>query len=229
MLLGTPVGLLAAKPAAIRVGCQKDSSDFESLLAALATLRQLGFEGFETGFGALRSQFAHPDRAYDRLKKTGLRLLGIHVALKTYQPQTALPSLALLQEVADAGRSLDAERLIVSGAPAVHPLVLRAKADALNKVAKYCKSVGVGCAYRDDTGEAADLLPQTESNVHFVLGGTNLADFFTTNWRRIDAIHVGSEDETARLAKAIRASPWRGWLVAEETAGREGIRKAFGV
>lgn len=237
-------------------------------MGVLSTIKQLGFEGFETGFVNLRSQFDHPEAPYERLKKTGLRFLGIHVFLTTYDPQTGIPSQALLEQVADGGRALGAERLIVSGGSTVHPLALRAKADALSKIAKYCKNNGIGCAYHNHAVEfqmggaqIMGLVEQTDASVHFVLdaghaleGKANLTEFFSQNWRRIDAIHLRDskdgqevplgqgEYDFAPLAKAIQASGWKGWLVSEEErlngdkpgeeavkAAREAIRKVFGV
>ncbi len=253
MLLGVPASLVGAKPAAIRTGCQTnawpvDPKDFESLLHVLTTIKQLGFEGFETSFINVRSQFAKGDAAYDRIKKTGLRFSGIHVALKTYDPQTSIASFGLLQEVADGCRALGAERLIISGDSTVHPLALRAKAEALDNIAKYAKGIGVGCAYhnhdydfRDGAAQINGLLSMTGPAVHFVLdAGDGVADFFAKNWRRTDSIHLPlAQTEWEPVAKAIHESQWRGWLViADESAkgdkgaevgpARETLRRMFG-
>jgi inosose dehydratase len=259
LLLAAPLSLLAAKPNVIRVGCQTDAwpvdpKNFESLVATLAAIKQLGFDGFETSFVNVRSQFERPNPAYDRIRKTGLRFLGIDVSLKTYDPQTAIPSFTLLQQIADGGKALEAERIIVSGDSTVHPLALRAKADALTKIAKHCKGVGIACAYRNRDVEFRDggaqiegLLRQTDSGVHFVLdaadaiaAGANVAEFFAKSSKRIDGIHLRSaqagqaEYDYAPLAKEILAASWRGWLVADEPAeetvlpSREAIRRVFG-
>jgi inosose dehydratase len=271
--LGTTANLLAAKPNLIRVGSQTDAwpvdpKNFESLLGVLTTIKQLGFEGFETGFRNVRSQFARPDPAYDRLKKIGLRFLGIHAFLAKYDPQTAIAPWELLLQVADGGKALDAERLIVSGESTFHPVALQAKADALTRIAKYCKSIGLGCAYHNHEVEFRNggfqiegLLSKTEAGLHFVLdagyaiaGGGNVAGFFAKNWRRIDEIHLRDmragqevplgegEYDYAPLAKEIKASAWRGWLVADEEQlngdkpgeaavrpAREAIRRLFGI
>jgi inosose dehydratase len=246
-VLGAPTTLLAAKPSAFRVGAQTnawpvDPKNIESLFGVLTTIKQLGYEGFETGFANLRGQFDHPLDTADRLKKTGLRFLGIHVFLNTYDPQTAIASQGLLEQVADGGRALGAERIIVSGGSTVHPLALRAKADALSKLARYCKGVGIGCAYHNHAAEfqlngiqIMGLLSQTDPSVHFVLdaghaiaGGGNVAEFFAKNWKRIDAIHLrdakgGQEvplgqgdNDYAPLAKEVQTAGWKGWLVTEE-------------
>jgi len=181
-----------------------DPRNFESLLTVLKTIKQLGFEGFETSFVNVRDQFEHRNEPYDRLKKTGLKFVGIHVALATYDPQTGIPRWDLLQQVANGCKALGAERLIVSGGSTVHPLALRAKADALTRIAKYCKSVGVGCTYynhevefREKGAQIDGLISQTDASVHYFLdaqqamsAGANAAEFFARNWRRIDAIRL---------------------------------------
>lgn len=256
LLLGAPASLLAAKPGAIRAGCQTsawpvDPKDFDSLVGVLTTIKRLGFEGFETGFVNVRGQFAHAGAAYERIRKTGLRFSGIHIALKTYDPQTAIASSGLLEQVADGGKELGAERLIVSGGSTVHPLALRAKAEALGRIAKYCKGVGIGCAYhsqgydyQDGGAQINSLASMTDPSVHFVVdAGANAADFLGKNWRRVDGVHLPlgqAESDWDALAKAIHASQWRGWLViAEERApgekqgeagpAREALRRTFGV
>jgi sugar phosphate isomerase/epimerase len=247
LLLGAPTTLLAAKPAAIRVGTQTnawtiDPNNFEAFAGLLTDIKKLGFEGFETSFLNVRNQFDRPNNAYERIRKTGLRFLGVHVFLKTYDPQTALAPWSLLQQVADGGKALDAERLIVSGGSTVHPLALKAKADALTRIARYCKGIGIGCAYhnhdvefRDHGVQIEELLRQTDPLVHFVLdaghaieGGGDVAAFFAKNWKRIDVIHLrdakggqevplGQGDyDYAPLAKEVHASGWRGWIVTEE-------------
>jgi sugar phosphate isomerase/epimerase len=261
LLIGAPAGLLAAKPAGVRAGCQTniwpaDASDFENLAGVLATIKQLGFEGFETDFLNVRSQYQRAGAASERIRKTGLRFLGVHIGLKVNDPQTAIASQGLLQEVADGCKVLGAERLIVGGSSAIHPLALRAKADGLTRIAKYCKDIGVGCAYRtgdydfqNDDAQISGLLSMTDPVVHFVLdSGGSIADFFKKNWRRIDGIHLPveqaveqaveqGESDWKSLTKAIGASPWRGWLVVANDSGkggeagpaREALRRTFGV
>ena len=254
LVLGAPACLLGAKPAAIRPGCQTgawpvDPMDFDSLIGVLAKIRQLGFEGFEAAFLDVRGQFAHGDAAYERIKKTGLRFSGIHIRLNTYDPQTAIPSFALLQQVADGCKALGAERLIVSGGSTVHPLALRGKAEGLTRIAKYSKGIGAGCAYhaqdydfQDGGAQINGLVSMTDQTVHFVVeAGSNIPDFFTKNWRRIDGIHLPlaqGESNWEPLKKVIAASQWRGWLVIADESGRPGgevgpareaLRRTFGV
>lgn len=253
MLLGTSAGLLTAKTPAFRSGCQTnawpvDAKDFESFAGVLATIRQLGFGGFETDFLNVRSQFDRPGTASERIRKTGLRFAGIHVGLKAYAPQTAIASQGLLEQVADGCRALGAERLIVSGDSTIHPLALRGKADGLTRIAKYCKGLGIGCAYhnheydfRDGGMQINGLVSMTDPGVHFVVdAGSETVAFLAQNWRRIDGIHLPlgqAESEWEPLAKAIQSSQWRGWLIVANDSGRggdagqarEALRRAFGV
>lgn len=254
LLLGAPASLLAAKPAPVRVGCQTnawpgDKKDFESLVGVLSTIKQLGLEGFETDFLNVRSQFERPDTASERIRKSGLRFSGIHVGLKTYDPQTAIAPWGLLQEVADGGKALGAERLIVSGDSTVHPLALRGKGEALSRIAKHCKDLGLGCAYhshdfdfQNDGAQFIGLAGMTDPSVHFVLdAGGKVVDFFAKNSRRVDGIHLPlgqTESDWEPLSKAIKAAQWRGWLVIANENGatggevgpaREAVRRVFGV
>jgi sugar phosphate isomerase/epimerase len=223
-----------------------DPKDFDSLLRVLATFKQLGFEGFETSFVNLRAQFESGNAGYDRIHKTGLRFSGISVAVKNYDPHTFLPTTALLQQVADGGKALGAERLIVSGDAAVHPLAVRAKADALEALARYCKDSGIGCAYhagdydfQEGGAQINALAAGTKENVHFVLdAGEGVADFLAKNSRRVDSIHLTAgqaESDWEPLKKAIQAAQWHGWLIVDGqdntavTPAREAVRHLFGV
>jgi sugar phosphate isomerase/epimerase len=249
VLLGAPVAALAAKSGAtVHVGCQTnawpiDPADLSRLLRVLGVMSQIGFEGFETGFRNLQGHFAQPAPARESLKKSGLRFFGIHIFLLSYDKQTSIAPWDLLKQVADGGAALGAERLIVSGASTPEPAALSHKADALNRVGKYCREKGIGFGYHNHHVEFQQsgfqiqgLLRETDpETVHFVVdaghaveGGANIAEFFTANARRIDGMHLrdahaaqevplGKGDYDWRpLATAIRAANWNGWLLAEE-------------
>jgi sugar phosphate isomerase/epimerase len=251
LLLAAPVCLLGAKPAALRVGCQTalwaiDPKDFDGFLRVLAGVKQLGFEGFETSFVNVRPQFQSANAPYDRIRKTGLRFAGVSVALKAYDPHTFIPSLALVQQIADGAKSLGAERVVLSGESAVHPLAMRAKADALEAAAKYCKDAGIACAYhasdydfQNGATQINALASGTKENVRFVLdAGEGVAEFLAKNSRRVDAIHLltgQSEGEWEPLKKAIQTAQWRGWLIVDGKDSdavaptRAAVRRLFGV
>src|SRR5438270_441631 len=105
LLLTAPTALLAAKPV-MRVGASTNSlsvdpKNFETLVAAVLQLKQLGFEGFETAYQNVREQFGQPNSADERLRKTGVRFAGMQLALKTYDPQTGIAPWPLVQACAD--------------------------------------------------------------------------------------------------------------------------------
>jgi inosose dehydratase len=249
LLISAPAAALAAKSGAtVHVGCQTNAwpiepKDLSSLLQVLGVIKQIGFEGFETGFRNLQDQFAQPAAARENLKKSGLRFFGIHIFLLSYDKQTSIAPWDLLKQVADGGAALGAERLIVSGAPTPEPAALSRKAEGLNRIGKYCRQKGIGFGYHNHHVEFQQngfqiqgLLRETDpETVHLVVdaghaieGGANIAEFFTANSRRIDGMHLrdaragqevplGQGDYDWRpLAAAIRAANWSGWLLAEE-------------
>jgi inosose dehydratase len=249
VLLGAPVAALAAKSGAtVHVGCQTNAwpiepSGLNNLLRVLGVMKQIGFEGFETGFRNLQGQFAQPTPARQSLKKSGLRFFGIHIFLLAYDKQTSIAPWDLLKQVADGGAALGAERLIVSGASTPDAAALSRKAEALNRIGKYCGEKGIGFGYHNhhvdfqqNGFQIQGLLRQTDPEAvhlvvdagHAVEGGANIAEFFTANARRIDGMHLrdaragkevplGQGDYDWRpLAAAIRSANWNGWLLAEE-------------
>jgi inosose dehydratase len=249
LLIGVPAVALAAKSGAtVHVGCQTNAwriepKDLNSLQHVLGVMKQIGFEGFETGFRNLQDQFAQPADARAVLKKSALRFFGIHIFLLTYDKQTSIAPWDLLKQVADGGAALGAERLIVSGASTPDPAALSRKAEGLNRIGKYCREKGLGFGYHNHHVEFQQngfqiqgLLRETDPETihlvvdagHAVEGGANIAEFFTANARRIDGTHLrdaragqevplGQGDYDWRfLAAAIRAANWNGWLLAEE-------------
>jgi inosose dehydratase len=249
VLLGVPGATLGGKSGAnVHVGCQTNAwpiepKDLSSLFQVLGVIKQIGFEGFETGFRNLQDQFAQPAAAREGLKKSGLRFFGIHIFLPSYDKQTSIAPWDLLKEVADGGSALGAERLIVSGASTPNPAALSRKAEGLNRIGKYCREKGLGFGYHNHQVEfqrngfqIQGLLRETDpETVHLVVdaghaleGGANIAEFFTGNSRRIDGMHLrdaraGQEVPLGRgdydwrpPAATIRAANWNGWLLAEE-------------
>ena len=249
LVFGAPVAALAAKSgASVHAGCQTnawpiDPKDLSSLLNALGAIKQIGFEGFETGFRNLQGQFAQPASARESLKKSGLRFFGIHIFLLSYDKQTSIAPWELLKGVADGGAALGAERLIVSGASTPEAAALSRKAEGLNRIGKYCREKGLAFGYHNHQAEfqrggfqIQGLLRETDpETVHLVVdaghaveGGGNIAEFFTRNSRRIDGLHLRDarageevplgqgEYDWRPLAAAIRTANWSGWLLAEE-------------
>ncbi|MGI8744230.1 MAG: sugar phosphate isomerase/epimerase family protein [Bryobacteraceae bacterium] len=249
-LASLPAACLAAPAASskVHVGCQTnawniDPGNIESFFNVLSTIQRIGFEGFETGFRNLQPQFGDPQKARERIKESGLRFFGIHVFLKSYDPRTAVGPYDLLTSVADGGKALGAERLIVSGASTPEPEALTRKAKALNRIGEYSRARGLALAYHNHGPEFSNnyaqiegLLRETDPALfhlvvdagHVLRAGANPVDFFNRHSDRIVGFHLrdsknGKEAPLGEgdyqwkpLAEAIRNKNWRGWLLSEE-------------
>jgi sugar phosphate isomerase/epimerase len=219
-----------------------DPKNLDSLLKVLATMKGLGFEGFETSFRNVQEQFSKPQPARVRLRESGLRFFGVHVFLQAYDPQTGIGPWDLLQAVIDGGAALGAERLVVSGASTPDPAALARKAKALQRTARYCADRGMKLGYHNHDAEFREkgrqieaLRRDTDSGVRLVVdaghameGGANVAEFFTRHSGRIDGIHLRDarqgkevplgegEYQWQPLAAAVAKANWDGWVLAEE-------------
>ena len=78
-LAGIPLSVFSlntiAKPASVKLGCQTNAwrinpANFSDLLNVLAKLKELGFDGFETGFRNLQPQFGNIPQAARKSKST---------------------------------------------------------------------------------------------------------------------------------------------------------------
>jgi inosose dehydratase len=203
----------------------------------------MGFEGFETSFRNVQAQFDKPQAAHGELRKTGLRFFGIHVFMQQYDPKTSIAPWDLLKTVADGGKALGAERLIVSGASTPDDKSHYPKAEALNRTARYCFERGMKFGYHNHDAEFREnghqieaLLRDTDKAlVHLILdaghaqeGGANVAEFFSKHAFRIDGIHLRDarqgkevplgqgEYDWSPLAAAVARAKWDGWVLAEE-------------
>jgi hypothetical protein len=92
---------------------QKPDSFFE----VLRQVKQIGYDGFETGFLNLSSSFDAPVETAQRIASTGLTFFGIHIFLPPdkWDGVTRLPPSALYEKVVARGRrpgraSADPER-----------------------------------------------------------------------------------------------------------------------
>lgn len=233
----------------IRVGCQAnawaiDPARPETLFDTLREIDELGFQGFETGFRNVmhlehsREQFASARR--------GLSFFGVHIFLHEYDAVTCLPPLQLATEVAEAGATLGAERLIVSGGPARadgQPDKTETKAAALNALGERARSLGLGFAYhnhgpevRGAKPELEELLARTDASLvgllldagHAFRAGVNVADFVACHAGRLAGVHLrdfrngqqvplGEGDfPLSEVARSLREKNWSGWVLAEE-------------
>lgn len=205
----------APKLTGVKIGCQTnawriDPNNFDSLLAVLAKLKELGYEGYETGFRNVQGQFGNPAAARKQLEQFGLKFLGCHIFLDKYDDKTQTVPMELIQKVADGSALLGAERVIVSGgglikAGKVAPDVLKRKADGLNAAGKYCQSKGIKLAYHNHGPEfekvgleIEGLYQMTDPKlVDFLIdcgwalrGGANVPEFFTKHHKRVIGLHL---------------------------------------
>ncbi|MFN0123736.1 MAG: sugar phosphate isomerase/epimerase family protein [Blastocatellia bacterium] len=202
-------------PARVRLGCQTnawriDANDFSQVLAVLGKLKELGYDGYETGFRNVQGQFANAATARRQLEATGLSFFATHIFLDQYDPQTQVAPMDLVQKVADGAVKLGAQRLILSGAGLlsagkVDPDALQRKAAGLNAAGRYCKSAGLRLAYHnhgpefENKGrEIGGLYQNTDpALVEFVMdcgwawsAGMDVPAFFTRHQQRIAGLHL---------------------------------------
>ncbi|HVG39052.1 MAG TPA: sugar phosphate isomerase/epimerase [Pyrinomonadaceae bacterium] len=247
-----PAVTAAAKIAArqsLHVGCQTnawriDPRDFSQVLAVLKEIKELGYEGFETGFRNLQGQFGDAPRARREIEQTGLAFFGAHIFLTQYDAQTNIAPFDLITNVVDGAARLGAQRLILSGGPAPDKAALGRKIAALDAAGKYAKAKGLRrISYHNHAPEFSSggaeidaLYRETDPELTgFVLdcghahrAGINVAEFFARHHARIDGLHLrdyrgdnqvplGQGDFDLRaLAAAARRAKWSGWVLNEE-------------
>jgi sugar phosphate isomerase/epimerase len=223
-LAAVPLGLAVAgvrtvpaqaAPTRVKLGAQTNAwrinpSDFAQVLGVLRQLKQLGYDGFETGFRNIQGQFANAAGARKQLEQIGLTFFATHIFLDQYDPQTRIAPMELIQKVVDGAASLGAQRLIVSGGGLIKdgkvaPDDLKRKADGLNAAGRYAKSKGLKLAYHNHGPEVAaggleieGLYKQTDpALVEFVMdcgwawrGGLNVTAFFEKHHARLAGLHL---------------------------------------
>jgi inosose dehydratase len=232
----------------IRLGAQTnafpiDPRNFESLLVVLDAIKGVGYAGFETGFINLRSQAKSTTEARKRIEAKSLVFTGVHIFLPEYDPQTSVAPQALYESVARLGAELGAERLILSGSPAVTPDELKRKADALNHAGQFAKSQGLILAYHNhwpeykyDGREILQLYAETDPTlVSFLLDaghayrtGFDIPRFVEEHATRLTGIHFRDFKEGKQVplgegtfplhqvASALERAKWSGWVINEE-------------
>jgi inosose dehydratase len=213
----SPVFLQAGQKAtSVRIGCQTnawriDANNFEgSLLPVLRKLKELSYEGFETGFRNVQGQFANASTARKQIEQTRLKFLGCHIFLDQYDPQTRIAPMDLIQQVAAGAASLGAERLIVSGGGLISDgrvdrEALKRKAAGVNAAGTYCRSKGIKLAYHNHGPEFANggeeiegLYAQTDpALVDFLTdcgwafsAKADVPNFFQRHHKRIIGLHL---------------------------------------
>ena len=59
-----------------------DPKNFQTFLTTLAQVKQIGYQGFESGFRNVTEQFASAPQARRQIEQTGLTFFGIHIFFK---------------------------------------------------------------------------------------------------------------------------------------------------
>lgn len=216
---------------------------FDSFLDALTQIRSLGYDGFETGFINLRNQAKDLARARKQIEATGLTFLGVHIFLPEYDAQTNIAPRAFYETVAHQGAETGAQRLILSGAPAVTPDEVKRKADALNAAGEFAATLGLKLAYHNHWWEAKYHALELEglyagtdpAKVSFLMDighasrtDLDLPAFVQKHASRLTGLHFrdfvdGKQVPLGQgsfplkqVAAALQQANWHGWVINEE-------------
>jgi inosose dehydratase len=222
-----------------------DPKNFQTFLDALGQVKQIGYQGFESGFRYVNSQFANPGPARRQIEATGLTFFGVHIFLNTpmYDPATGIAPASLYEQVAHGGAALGARHLVLSGAPASDTEMLKRKIEALDKAGAYAKAAGLGLAYHNHwpefesrIGEIEALYTRTDPSVvcfvldagHAYRGGADVPAFIRAHQKRIVAFHLRDYKNgklvtlgtgtfpLKQVADTIKQIGWTGWVENEE-------------
>ena len=213
--MSVPALLASPKKAGVKFGCQTnawriDPRDFSQVLNVLTTLKELGFDGFETGFRNLQPQFGNIAAARAQIEKIGLQFFGCHIFLDKYDDQTQTAPMDLVKTIADGAAAFGAQRLILSGGGLikdgkVEAEAVKRKAAGLNAAAQYCQSKGLKLAYHNHGPEFQNngleiegLYKHTDpALVDFLTdcgwawrGGINVPAFFARHHKRMIGLHL---------------------------------------
>jgi inosose dehydratase len=221
LLLTVPAGAvlaafapLAAAAPGPRIGCQTNAwplkpGDFDQFLGVLATLKKLGYDGYETSFRNVQGQYANPS-ARARIEAAGVPCFGIHIFLNEYDPVTRIAPMDLIKATADGAAALGAPRVILSGGGLAKDGVvakqdLAQKVAGLNAAAAYCHGKGLKLAYHNHgpefsagAAEINGLIAGTDpALVEFLLdcghayrAKVDLAAFFSAHRARLVGLHL---------------------------------------
>ena len=255
------IAILGCRPvlafdSGVRVGCQANGfplkpGDFPALLAALRTMKELGYVGFECNTRFVEGQFSRAAEARREIEKTGVAFMGSHYSMQQAKPDTfpqVVAGVAALggQAIVMSGRGLSPEGKFEKDAA----LKKAAEMDAL---AKTCRAQGIRMAYHNHNPEFANHNAEIEALAaatnpelvdflmdagHGYLGGGNPAEFMAKHSKRIYGCHIKTFKGPAAkavqvplgqgdfgfetLAAAIKKTRWSGWLLCEEGGGPKG-------
>lgn len=243
-----PFAGLQSPAARVSFGAQTNAfaiqpARFDTFLDALSQIRSLGYDGFETGFVNLRSQAKSLPAARKQIEASGLTFLGIHIFLPEYDPQTNIAPRAFYETVAHHGAETGAQRLILSGAPAVTPDEVKRKADALNAAGEFAATLGLKLAYHNHWWEAKyhaleleGLYAETDpAKVSFLMDighasrtDLDLPSFVQKHAARLTGLHFRDfvngkqvplgqgKFPLKQVVAALKQANWDGWVINEE-------------
>jgi inosose dehydratase len=218
-----------------------DPKRFESFMQVLGEVKQVGYQGFESGFRNVSEQFGDPTPARRQIEQTGLTFFGIHIYFpdKLYDQQTHIAAQSVYEPVARGGAALGVRNLILSGFPTANRDQLKRKIDALNAAGRFARSLGLGLAYHNEYWPAEEieaLYSETDPElVHFLLdaghayhGGADVPAFIRTHAKRIIGFHLRDFRDgrlvtlgtgtfpLKQVAETIEQIHWHGWVENEE-------------
>ncbi len=219
-----------------------DPKRFETFLQVLGEVKQVGYQGFESGFRNVSEQFGDPVPARRQIEQTGLTFFGIHIYFpdRLYDQQTHIAAQSVYEPVARGGAALGVRNVILSGFPTANRDELKRKIDALNAAGRFAQSVGLGLAYHNEYWPAEEiemLYSETDPElVHFLLdaghayhdGGADVPAFIRTHAKRIIGFHLRDFRDghlvtlgsgtfpLKQVAETIEQIHWHGWVENEE-------------
>jgi sugar phosphate isomerase/epimerase len=243
---------MAASPKP-RVGCQVNgfaarNGDFAQLLTVLASIKKLGYAGFECNNHFVQSELDHPGEARSKIQASGLEFIGMHTSM-------AEAEKGGLEKLCRGGAAMGCRYVVMSAtglssAGTFTPEALNQKTSTLEKYGRICKDNGMILAYHNHMPEFANgnaeiqaLADHTNAQLvsflidagHAYQGGGNPAEFMRKNATRIVGCHIktfknktqqvplGQGDFNFKdLAVAIQEKGWAGWLIDEEGGGPQG-------
>jgi sugar phosphate isomerase/epimerase len=251
-LIAGSAALAWAKSGSIRVGCQANGfalkpADLPGLLNALASMKGLGYTGFECNYRFVESEFGRAAEARAQIDRTGVKFIGAHANMQQIggaQGARIVAGVAALGAdcIVMSGEGLSAEGQFEKAA-------LLQKAKEIEGLARFLRKNGLRLAYHNHNPEFANhnaeiegLAQNTSPDlVHFLmdaghgyLGGGDPALFMARHPTRIYGVHLktfkgkevsgqvplGQGDfDFQALAAAVKKTDWSGWLITEEGGG----------
>ena len=240
-----------------RVGCQVNgfaarNGDFAQLITVLASIKSLGYTGFECNNHFVQSELDRPAEARDKIQASGLEFIGMHTSMAEVEKGD-------LAKLCRGGSAMGCHYLVMSAAGlsstgTFTSEALTQKTSTLEKYARICKDNGLSLAYHNHMPEFANgnaeiqaLADHTDARLvsflidagHGYQGGGNPAAFMRKNSTRIIGCHIKTfKNKTQQvplgqgdfdfkdLATAIREKDWAGWLIDEEGGGPQGADTA---